>query len=122
MHHEKGVAVELWAWLLPHGVTEITAVVLCGGAGLMLGMALLRPGYQTRADSLKAAGKEAVRLVLGVLPMFILAGFVEGFVRDSHLSTETRFACASGFALFWMIYFWSGHYVDERVKRPAAHD
>ena len=38
MHHDVGVYAEWWAWILPHGITEIGAIFLCGGAGLMLGM------------------------------------------------------------------------------------
>lgn len=120
MHHQQGVAVELWAWLLPHGVTELTAVILCGGAGLMLGMAVLRPGYRTRPQSLIAAGKEALRLVLGVAPMFIVAGFVESYVRDSHLPTNVRFAFVLAFALFWAIYFGFGYYLERQENSKSG--
>jgi uncharacterized membrane protein SpoIIM required for sporulation len=122
IHHEKGIVAEMWAWLLPHGVTEIGAIILCGGAGLMLGMAILRPGHQTRARSLVIAGREAARLVMGVVPMFIAAGFIESFLRQSHMSTTSRLVFAAASAVFWAIYIGAGWVVERNAgaKTSAA--
>ncbi|HIJ73298.1 MAG TPA: hypothetical protein HPP83_04270 [Candidatus Hydrogenedentes bacterium] len=120
VHHQNGIVAELWAWLLPHGVTELGAVMLCGGAGLMLGVAVLRPGYRTRRANLVAAGREALRLVVGVVPMFILAGFIESYVRQSHMSTGQRLTFATATALLWTIYFVLGAVVERRQKLAAA--
>lgn len=119
IHHEKGIVAEMWAWLLPHGVTEIGAIFLCGGAGLMLGMALLRPGHRTRMESLVIAAREAVRIVMGVVPMFIAAGFIESFLRQSHMSTEGRLMFAAGSAVFWAAYIVTG-YLAERSANPRT--
>lgn len=119
IHHDKGIVAEMWAWLLPHGVTEIGAIFLCGGAGLMLGMALLRPGHHTRSESLIAAAREAVRVVAGVVPMFIAAGFIESFLRQSHMSTEGRLAFAAGSAIFWAAYIALGWRM-ERKEHPRT--
>ncbi len=43
VHHQAGIYWEVWAWLLPHGVTELGAIVLCGGMGLQLGWAVNEP-------------------------------------------------------------------------------
>ncbi len=116
IHQDKGVMAELWAWLLPHGVTEIGAIILCGGAGLMLGMSLLRPGHLTRTRSLVLAGREAARLVMGVVPMFIIAGFIESFLRQSHLSTEARLIFAAATAVFWALYILAGWLVERKTR------
>lgn len=117
IHHEKGIVAEMWAWLLPHGVTEIGAIFLCGGAGLMLGMALIRPGHRSRTQSLVIAAREAVRIVMGVVPMFIAAGFIESFLRQSHMSTQGRIIFAAASALFWAVYITIGA-LAERAANP----
>jgi uncharacterized membrane protein SpoIIM required for sporulation len=126
VHVGKGVGKEMWAWILPHGITEIGAIILCGGAGLMLGMAVLRPRHGARRDSLVAAGREALRLVMGVLPMFVAAGVIESYVRQSCLETRARFLFALGTALFWAVYFTFGFYVEhiDRISRrlPARSE
>jgi uncharacterized membrane protein SpoIIM required for sporulation len=116
VHHARGVETEMWAWILVHGVTELTAIILCGGAGFMLGMAVLRPRYATRAQSLLIAGREALRIALGVVPMFILAGIIESYVRQSQLPVTARliFACAT--AIFWASYFRMGAYLESRDR------
>lgn len=119
IHANNGVAGEWWAWILPHGVTELGACILCGGAGLLLGMAVLRPGHRSRMASLVAAGKEGINVAMGIIPMFVFAGFAESFVRQSHMTTEERYMFAAATALFWVCYFGLGAYLEWRVTRPA---
>lgn len=119
VHYRHGIVAEMWAWLLPHGITELSAVILCGGAGLMLGMALLHPGYATRGRSVLEAGREAARIVMGVVPMFIMAGFIESYLRQSTLTTETRLIFAGATAVLWAVYFYIGFYLEARDRRLA---
>ena len=60
LHHRADIYADYWAWILPHGVTELSAIILSGGVGLLLGMAVLSPGELTRTESLRRAGNEAV--------------------------------------------------------------
>ena len=62
---------------------ELSAICVAGGAGLLLGDALVAPGERTRRDALVANGREAIRLVLGLIPVLIVAGLVEGFISPS---------------------------------------
>jgi uncharacterized membrane protein SpoIIM required for sporulation len=80
-----GLAYEFWSFVAPHGVLEIFAILVSAAAGLKLGLSLAIPGRLTRTASLKAGARDAVLLVLGTIPMFILAGLVEGFVTPSYL-------------------------------------
>jgi uncharacterized membrane protein SpoIIM required for sporulation len=73
-------AIVFWSLILPHGVIELTAIFIAGGAGLMVGMALLSPGQRTRRDALLERGRQAVLLLLGTIPMFVVAGLIEGFI------------------------------------------
>jgi uncharacterized membrane protein SpoIIM required for sporulation len=77
---KAGEALGFWALIVPHGSLELPAIALAGGAGLMLGGALLSPGDLPRIEALRRVSGEAVRVLLGTVPLFIVAGLVEGFV------------------------------------------
>ena len=108
LHTRAGLGLEAWAWILPHGITEISAIILCGGVGLVLGKAVISPGLKTRGEALVEAGAEAARTAIGVAGMLVLAAFIEGFVRQSHLTTNERLIYAGLTALFWIVYFAQG--------------
>jgi uncharacterized membrane protein SpoIIM required for sporulation len=80
-----GLSYPFWSFILPHGVLEIMAILIAAGAGLRMGFSLVAPGQLTRGASLRAGAREAVMLVLGTIPMFIVAGAVEGFITPSYL-------------------------------------
>lgn len=110
LHHNAGLATQMWAWILPHGITEIGAIVLCGGVGLLLGRSVVSHGRLTRRESLLRAGREAISICLGVGGMLAAAAVIESYLRQSHLSTEARFAFAAGTALFWTAYIANGFF------------
>ena len=97
--------VSLWLWLLPHGVTELLAVCLCGAAGLSIGRALLLPGAHTRRDALAVAGRRAARVVLGTVALFFIAGLIEGFFRQLVANELSRLIMVASTALLWVVYF-----------------
>lgn len=105
LYRSRSLSLELWAWLLPHGVTELTAVALCGAAGLAIGQALLFPGRRDRLSSLSARGREAAVLVLGAVALFFVAALVEGIFRQRVHAVPVRYAVAGAFALLWALYF-----------------
>jgi len=80
-----GLSYPLWSFLAPHGVLEIFAILLAATAGLRLGLSLALPGPLTRAASLRRGALEAVALVLGTIPMFIVAGFIEGYITPLYV-------------------------------------
>lgn len=104
-HHLNGIYAEYWAWILPHGITEIGAIILCGGAGLQLGKSVVCPGRYSRAESLLLAGREAFGVIMGVAVMLFFAALIESFLRQSYLSTNERLIFAGGTLLFWAVYF-----------------
>ncbi len=80
-----GLGWEVASFLTPHGALEIFAVLVAGAAGMRLGLALAVPGRgETRRASLRSGARDAVLLVLGTVPMFMVAGFVESFVTPSY--------------------------------------
>lgn len=76
---QNHLAYLFWAFVFPHGALELPAIFIAGGAGLLIGRALLFPGRYQRWDALKLYGKQAAQLIYGVIPLLILAGVIEGF-------------------------------------------
>ena len=105
VYHQQGLSLPFWAWLLPHGVTELLAVVLCGAAGLVVGESLLFPGRHTRLVNLGQRGREAGVLVLGAVLMLLAAGLVEGIFRQTVHSVPLRLLVALLSAAWWIAYF-----------------
>ena len=117
IHHQAGITTEFWAWILPHGVTEIGAIVLCGGCGLMLGKAVVSPGIVSRGESLRLAGIEAGLICIGVALMLVAAAVIESYLRQSHLSSAARLTFAGATALFWAIYLVTGFQREKAAKK-----
>ena len=86
--------VRLLSLLLPHGLIELTAIFICGGAGLMMGCALIAPGNLRRADAIRFAAGKALRLFAGTLPMFVVAAIIEGFITPSPIPALGKLAFA----------------------------
>src|SRR5690606_13668071 len=78
-----GLSPYLLAFVLPHGVVELSAIAIAGGAGLWMGSALLVPGRATRKDALVSRGREAVGLLAGTGVLLIVAGLIEGFISPA---------------------------------------
>lgn len=74
-----GVADNLLTFVVTHGAFELTALVISGVAGLRLGAAIVAPGRRTRAEALRHAAPDCVRLVLGTAFFLFVAAFLEAF-------------------------------------------
>jgi len=82
-NHDLGY--ELMSYLGPHGFLEIFAILVAAAAGIRMGLSLALPGNLTRTSSLRKGAVDALLLVAGTIPMFIVAGLIEGFVTPSYL-------------------------------------
>lgn len=82
LHHYNNAA-PLWEFVSGHAFLELSEIVLAGGAGLMLGYALLRPGLYSRRDALGLAANKSIRLLLGTAPFLVIAGTIEGLISPS---------------------------------------
>jgi uncharacterized membrane protein SpoIIM required for sporulation len=81
---------EFWGLITPHGMLELSSVVLAGGAGLRLGWALISPGDRPRSRALVDEARSAIVLVLGTVLTLAVSGVIEGFVTGSTLPTAAR--------------------------------
>lgn len=94
--HLHGLSLEFWSFVLPHGSLELSAIWIGGGAGFVIGEALLDPGPYRRADYLSVRGPLAARLALGCVPMLVLAGITEAFFSPSPLPPWVKIVYAGG--------------------------
>ncbi len=86
--------VHFFAWILPHGIPELTAITLCAAAGLLLGEAVAAPGRQRRREAVRRAATPALMLFATAVPLLALAAVTESFVRESALGTGPRLGVA----------------------------
>lgn len=97
-----GFAVNLWGFVAAHGTLELSAIFIAGGAGMQLGWALVRPGLLTRRTALVLAARRAALLLLGCVPILVIAGTIEGFLSPSDLPLGVKLAVSllSGLLLY----------------------
>jgi uncharacterized membrane protein SpoIIM required for sporulation len=110
----SGMSLQLWSFVAPHGVLELPAIFIAGGAGLRIAQGLLFPGVLPRRESLARAGLEAVQLVLGTIPILIVAGLIEAFVSPTGLPIPLKFSMAG--ALFVLL----GAYLFGLSREPKS--
>lgn len=103
MHH-AGEGPQFWGLLLPHGLLEISAILVAAGAGLQISWAIIAPGDRTRAAALKEDGLRSVVIVIGLVACFFVAGFIEGFVTPSDLPTAMRVAIGIAVLVLFVTY------------------
>ena len=92
--------------IVPHGVTELTAIGIAGASGLMVSYRFLVPGKIKRSTSLSLAAMDAAKLLFGVMVMLVIAGTIEGFVTPSYLPVAVKYGIGLITAAFWITYFW----------------
>lgn len=101
---------EFASFVVGHGVIEISTVFFCGGAGMMIGYALINPGDLTRSQALKKKGIEAARIVIGCAFLLVIAGIIEGFLSPSDLPAFVKFGTGigTGIAMYSYLFLVGG--------------
>jgi uncharacterized membrane protein SpoIIM required for sporulation len=104
--YRAGFGNDLLSFVVGHGVIELSCIFIAGGAGLLIGTALLMPGDLSRGDALKSRGMEAVRLVVGCVPLLVVAGIIEGFISPAPISPVIKFGIGAitGIALYSYLF------------------
>ncbi|MEM6752573.1 MAG: stage II sporulation protein M, partial [Cyanobacteria bacterium P01_C01_bin.38] len=80
---QNNLAYPFWAFVFPHGSLELPAILLAGGAGLLISKAIFFPVKSRRFDAIKLHASQAIQLVFGIVPMLIIAGIIEGFFSSN---------------------------------------
>ncbi len=116
LYASKGIASLLLKFVAPHGVLELSAICIAGGAGLLLAAALLLPGERTRRGALVENGRRAIGLIGVSSVLLIVAGTLEGFVSPiPSWSLGAKLTVSAVSALLLTVYLMVG-----REPRPAG--
>lgn len=100
----KGQSAFFWSLILPHGIPELFAIFVCGAAGLLIGYSLINPGKMSRKDALLTRGKEAIQLVIGCIPILIIAGIIEGYFTPLPIDYIYKFFFSIAVFILLIIY------------------
>ena len=90
-------------WPIPSPrIIELSCIFFAGGAGLLIGSAMLMPGDLSRLDALRLRGSQAIQLIVGCVPLLVLAGIIEGFISPAPISPLYKIGVAAmtGVALY----------------------
>ncbi|WP_141334036.1 stage II sporulation protein M [Paenibacillus sp. tmac-D7] len=101
---QSGNSYRFWAYILPHGIIELAAIFIAGGAGLYMGYRMINPGPYTRKYMFLRSVKESALLLVGTIPLFVIAGIIEGYITPSGLSLEAKYAFAGLTLLALAVY------------------
>ena len=105
----KGFGVDFFLVVFVHGTLELTAIIIAGAAGLVLGKSFLFPGTIRRIDAFKKGAKDGVKILIGLMPVFALAAFFEGFItrlyNDISILTSAVFALSVIFVIWYFIIY-----------------
>lgn len=104
--------------VLLHGLLELTAIIITCGAGVIMGKSFLFPGRHSRLLALQQATKEAVKIIFGLIPVFVIAAFIEGYLTRHYkmsLWLSVPFLIICGAAIIW--YFIIHPYRLQRMEK-----
>jgi uncharacterized membrane protein SpoIIM required for sporulation len=104
-----------------HGTLELFAIMAAGAAGLRLGQSIFRPGLLPRKLALAEFGIEAFILTIAMVPVFVLAGILEGFVTPLSLDAFARLSVIVASVLFLSVYFGTPLALSRGRCRKARH-
>ena len=103
--YQKGLLLTSFLSIWIHGTLEISAIIIAGAAGLVLGNSILFPGTYTRLESFRQGARKGLKMVIGLVPIFIAAGFLESFVtRLTEWPSVVKLAII-GLSAFFIVYY-----------------
>jgi uncharacterized membrane protein SpoIIM required for sporulation len=106
MFFSKGLGMQAAFGVLIHGLLELTALIIACAAGFILVKSFLFPGTIKRMDSLKQGAKDGVKIVVGLMPVFMIAAFFEGFVtRHYRMPIALNLSILTASFIFIVWYF-----------------
>jgi uncharacterized membrane protein SpoIIM required for sporulation len=104
--HTQGVLAEALPVIYIHGTLEISAIVMAGGSGFMLGNSLLFPGPYTRLQSLQSAARDGVKILAGLSPVIVMAAFLESYItRLTDMPLAAKLLIIAGSLAFVLGYY-----------------
>jgi uncharacterized membrane protein SpoIIM required for sporulation len=106
----EGQAAHAWPVIMLHGTIELSIIVVCGAAGMIMGNAILFPKSYSRRHSFIQGAKSGLKVMISTVPLFIIAGFIESFV--------TRYAFMPGWLKYLILFVSAGIILGYYVALP----
>ena len=104
--YQKGLFLTSFLTIWIHGTLEISAIIIAGSAGFVIGNSILFPGTLSRVSSLMIAAKRAIKICVGLVPIFIMAGFLESYAtRLTEMHIVFKLSIIIGSLCFILYYF-----------------
>jgi uncharacterized membrane protein SpoIIM required for sporulation/uncharacterized RDD family membrane protein YckC len=123
LYQSKGIIGLILAFVAPHGVLELTAICIAGGAGFLLAAALLLPGRRTRKRALVENGRRSIRLIAAATVLLLVAGTLEGFVSPiPSWSLDEKLAVSGATLVLLVLYLSSGRQPQRSAATAPAHE
>lgn len=119
---ERDLFIDSFLTIWQHGTPEISAIIIAGGAGLTMGRGLISPGTFARSHAFRVSAQRGIIVMIGIVPVFIFAGFIEAFITR-HTDVSEIFRAITIIILFSGIlayFFWYPRFIVKRY--PAAND
>ncbi|MEI9909030.1 MAG: stage II sporulation protein M [Bacteroidota bacterium] len=101
----KGLGIEFFLVVFVHGTLELTAIIIAGAAGLVLGKSFLFPGTIKRMDAFKKGAKDGVKMVVGLMPVFALAAFFEGLITRLYNDLSILTTIITSLSVLFVIWY-----------------
>ncbi|HEY8755932.1 MAG TPA: stage II sporulation protein M [Candidatus Dormibacteraeota bacterium] len=114
--HQGGYDLAFWSLIVPHGVLELSIIVIAGATGLYVGDAILRPGLLSRGEAFTRAAQGSLGLAAGTASLLVVSGILEAYVSPLALPASVKLLIGAlvGTALYsWLL-------LTGRRRRPAA--
>ena len=121
LYASKGVLMLILSFVAPHGILELSAIAIAGGAGLLVASAILIPGAMSRGEALVTRGRRAIRLVTATIVLLIVAGTVEGLYSPSSWPIEAKLFVSALTAVALAIWLTRGRRTSS-APAPVASD
>ncbi|MCC6241804.1 MAG: stage II sporulation protein M, partial [Gemmatimonadaceae bacterium] len=121
LYFSKGIGHLIMGFIAAHGVFELSAIAIAGGAGMLLAAGILIPGERTRAVALAANGRRAIRLVGGCCLLLVLAAFIEGFISpNASISAGAKYAISALTACALVLYLFPWRTAVATARRDSS--
>lgn len=105
----QGLFTEMFFTIWVHGTLEISAIIIAGGAGIVFGSGLIVPGTYSRGQAFILSARKGLKIIIGTVPLFIIAGFIESFLTrytDAPIVLRAGIMLSSLiFILFYYVYY-----------------
>ncbi len=115
-----GFSTRLWGFIAPHAPIELSVIFFAGGAGLQMGWAIIHPGLLTRGAALRVAAERAVTIMVGCVPLLVIAGLIEGFISPSNLPLWVKLFVSFGSGIAMYTYLFGMGRQPQQTGKPAA--